>query len=197
MFLANRVIPQHKEFLDDHGYEYKEIPEREFSRRMADCTNAPGRIDIETKESPGVLPLTYQELLYSVEIQPMTMCYKMLLLLEMTDHADPRGRVPISLIALNFKNFFQLRIAGGKAEENPNRFYRGRLGDRSIEKWVSVIREQPVAHLGTKFISDEGEHLRWAPEIWTQWSPDLRRELRDAAMHRLTLYFDKHVPGGF
>jgi hypothetical protein len=33
MFLANRVIPQHKEFLQYPGYEYKEIPEREFSRR--------------------------------------------------------------------------------------------------------------------------------------------------------------------
>jgi hypothetical protein len=33
MFLGNRVIPQHKEFLEYHGYEYTEIPEREFSRR--------------------------------------------------------------------------------------------------------------------------------------------------------------------
>ena len=33
MFLGNRVIPQHKEFLEYHGYEYTEIPGREFSRR--------------------------------------------------------------------------------------------------------------------------------------------------------------------
>lgn len=33
MFLANRVIPQHKEFLEYPGYEYKEIPERAFSWR--------------------------------------------------------------------------------------------------------------------------------------------------------------------
>jgi len=44
---------------------------------------------------------------------------------------------------------------------------------------------------------DEVEHLKWAPEIWTQWSPDLKRELRDAAMRRLIAYFQKYVPGGF
>jgi hypothetical protein len=197
MFLANRVIPQHKEFLDYHGYEYKEIPEREFSRRMADCTNASADIDVEIRESPGVLPLSYQELLYAVEIQPMTMCYKMLLLLEMIDNADDDGRVTLDLIAVKFKGFFQKRLTDGKVEENPNRFHRGRLPDRSLERWKAVIREQPVAHLGPKFVIDEIESVRWASGIWTQWSPGLKRELRDAAMRRLVAYFDKHVPGGF
>jgi len=197
MFLANRVIPQHKEFLDYHGYEYKEIPEREFSRRMADCTNASVDTEVEIRESPGVLPLSYQELLYAVEIQPMTMCYKMLLLLEMIDLADPNGRVSLDAIAIKFKNFFRARLADGKAEENPNRFHRGLLGDRSLEKWKTVIREQPVTHLGSKFIVDEVEYLRWAPDIWTQWNSDLKRELREAAMRRLIAYFQKYVPGGF
>jgi endonuclease NucS-like protein len=197
MFLANRVIPQHKEFLDYHGYEYKEIPEREFSRRMAGCTNSSVDIEIETNDSPGVLPLSYQELLYSVETQPMTMCYKMLLLLEMIDGADSNGRVPVDTIALKFKSFFQSRLAIGKTEENPRRFHRGRLSDRSLDAWKTVIREQPVAHLGPKFIIDEHKHLRWAPQIWSQWNADLKRELRDAAMRRLVTYFDKYVPGGF
>jgi len=197
MFLANRVVPQHKEFLDDHGYEYKEIPEREFSRRMGNCTNVSTCIAVEIKESPGVLPLSYQELLYAVEMQPMTMCYKMLLLLELIDGADSAGRVPIDLIAIKFNNFFQSRLAEGKAEENPKRFHRRRLSDRSLETWKTVIRQQPVTHLGPKFVIDEGEYLRWAPDIWTKWSPDLKRELRDAAMRRLTTYFEKYVPGGF
>jgi hypothetical protein len=33
VFLASRVIPRQKEFLEHYGSEYKEIPEREFSRR--------------------------------------------------------------------------------------------------------------------------------------------------------------------
>src|SRR5690348_12749794 len=34
MFMANRLVPQHKQFLDEHGYEYREYPEREFERRV-------------------------------------------------------------------------------------------------------------------------------------------------------------------
>lgn len=197
LFLANRVIPQHKEFLDDHGYEYREIPEREFSRKMAECTNLDLDTDIETKTSPGVLPLSYQELLYDVESQRMTMCYKMLLLLEMIDNADSNGRVTLDLLAIKFHAFFEKRKDQGKAEENPNRFRKGELSQRSIQKWKAVILAQPVARLGKKFLIDEGASVSWAPEVLSKWSPQLQKEIRDAAMNRLINYFQRYVPGGF
>lgn len=37
MFIANRLAPQHKEFLDQHGYEFREYPETEFERRVNEC----------------------------------------------------------------------------------------------------------------------------------------------------------------
>jgi hypothetical protein len=60
-----------------------------------------------------------------------------------------------------------------------------------------VIREQPVQHLGQKFVIDEGISVRWAPEVLNRLTPDLKKELRDAAMQRLVTYFTKYVPGGF
>jgi hypothetical protein len=38
MFIANRLVPQHKEFLDEHGYEFREVPEQDFERRVAACS---------------------------------------------------------------------------------------------------------------------------------------------------------------
>ena len=38
MFIANRLVPQHKEFLDEHGYEFREVPEQDFKRRVAACS---------------------------------------------------------------------------------------------------------------------------------------------------------------
>src|SRR5207245_514190 len=108
----------------DHGYEYREIPEREFARKISECTAPDARLFTEVKESPGVLPLEYQELLFEVERQRMTMCYKMLLLLEMIDNADSEGRVGLDLLGRKFQSVFQGRIAQGKIEENPNRFRR-------------------------------------------------------------------------
>lgn len=197
MFVANRVIPQHKEFLDDHGYEYREIPEHEFARKISDCTSPDVQVAVEIDESPGVLPIEYQELLFEVERQRMTMCYKMLLLVEMIDNADSDGRVSLELLARKFRDFFQTRVAQGKREENPKRFIRGRLSERSEESWKAVIPAQPVHHLGPKFLIDEGLSVRWAPEILSRWTPSLKKELRDAAMQRLITYFTKYVPGGF
>ena len=37
LFIANRIVPQHKEFLDDHGYEFREYPETDFNRGAAQC----------------------------------------------------------------------------------------------------------------------------------------------------------------
>jgi hypothetical protein len=34
MFIANRLVPQHKEFLDEHGYEFREVPEQDFERGL-------------------------------------------------------------------------------------------------------------------------------------------------------------------
>jgi hypothetical protein len=199
MFLANRVIPQHKEFLDDHGYEYREIPPHEFARKMSECTSISAELvtNIEANVSPGVLPLSYQELLYEVERHRMTMCYKMLLLVEMIDNADSEGRVSVDLLADKFKYFFQQRSVQGKVEENPRRFRRGTLSQRSAERWKNVIRDQPVQHLGKRFVIDEGAYIRWAPEILSQFTPQLKKELRDAAINRLVRYFDRYVPGGY
>ena len=38
MFIANRLVPQHKEFLDEHGYEFREYPEQDFERRVSICS---------------------------------------------------------------------------------------------------------------------------------------------------------------
>ena len=38
LFIANRIVPQHKEFLDDHGYEFREYPEAISSEEL---TSAP------------------------------------------------------------------------------------------------------------------------------------------------------------
>ena len=37
IFIANRIVPQHKDFLDDHGYEFREYSESDFERKAADC----------------------------------------------------------------------------------------------------------------------------------------------------------------
>jgi hypothetical protein len=197
MFVANRVIPQHKEFLDDHGYEYREIPEREFARKISECTSPDVQVAIQVVESPGVLPLEYQELLFEVERQRMTVCYKMLLIVEMVENSDSEGRVSLELLAGKFQSFFQTRAAQGKVEENPNRFRRGLLSKRSLDIWKRVILEQPIHHLGPKFVVEEGGSVRWAPGILARLEPSLKKELRDAAMQRLITYFSKYVPGGF
>lgn len=36
MFIANRMVPRHKEFLDEHGYEFKEIPEQDAAHAIQD-----------------------------------------------------------------------------------------------------------------------------------------------------------------
>ena len=37
LFIANRIVPQHKDFLDERGYEYRDYPESDFSRRVSEC----------------------------------------------------------------------------------------------------------------------------------------------------------------
>lgn len=200
MFIANRLVPRHKDFLDEHGYEYRECPEHEFERRISDCiarANSAENFQIETVTTPGVLAPSTYDLLYAIEQQPMTLCYKMVLLIAMTELADADGRVPLELLATRFKEFFVGRVAQNKVEENPNRVSPGSLSARSIQVWERIIREQPVLHLGESFLIDEGTSIRWAPRIRQAWNPDLKKEIHAACFDRLVRYFIRHVPGGY
>lgn len=201
MFIANRLVPQHKEFLDEHGYEFREYPERDFDRRVLDCQLRTGQAAVEEFEAvttPGVLAPSTYELLYEIENQPMTMSYKMLLLMFMADLADSDGRVALRALAEVFQQFFLNRVLQAKTEENPNRGLRpGALANRSVAEWERVVRTQPVHYLGEAFVLDEGTAIRWAPRIWHLWDSDLKREIHAAASDRLVRYFTRNVPGGY
>ncbi len=201
MFVANRLVPQHKQFLDEHGYEFREYPESEFERRVRDCqtrSRAARLPEIELVNTPGVLATSTYELLYEIEITPMTMCYKMLLLMFMADMVDGDGRVSVRDLATRFKQFFVARSVQHKAEENPKRSLpSGGLAARQIREWERVIRDQPVHHLGESFVIDERATIRWSPRIWTRWNSNLRREIYAAAFDRLVRYFNRNVPGGY
>jgi len=198
MFIANRLVPQHKAFLDEHGYEYREYPEQDFERRISACGTATHHAkpaELETVSTPGVLaPATY-EILYEIEMQPMTMCYKMLLLKFMAELADQEGGVPLTTLAERFQEFFVNRSVHHKTEENPKRVPPGALSRRSISEWERVIREQPVRHLTESFVLDEGSGIRWAPRIWAQWNSELSREIANACLDRLVRYFLRHAGG--
>lgn len=201
MFIANRLVSQHKQFLDEHGYEYREYPEQDFERRVLDCrtrTNQGSVEEIETITTPGVLASSTYELLYEIEKQPMTMSYKMLLLMFMAELADSDGKVFLQSLAEAYQQFFLKRALEHKTEENPNRRLRpGALAARSIVEWERVIRTQPVHYLGESFVLDEGARIRWAPRIWQRWDSDLKREIHTAAFDRLIRYFNRNVPGGY
>lgn len=200
MFIANRLGPQHKDFLDEHGYEFREFPEHEFERRVSDCiarVHLPETSKVEMFTTPGVLNAPTYELLYEIERQPMTLCYKMLLLIFMAELADSLGQVPLTSLAHRFRDFFVARSAQHKTEENPNRVGPGVLSRRSSQQWERIIREQPVQHLGASFVIDEATHIRWAPRIWEQWNDELKREIHAACFDRLVRYFNRHVSGGY
>ncbi|HYK34892.1 endonuclease NucS domain-containing protein [Alloacidobacterium sp.] len=200
MFIANRLVPQHKEFLDEHGYEYREYPEQDFARRISSCeTRTPDvlQADIETVSTPGVLAQTTYKLLYEIEMQQMTLCYKMLLLMFMTELTDSDGGVSLILVAERFHSFFLDRAIRGKIEENPRRIKPDTLSRRTISTWERIIREQPVRYLTESFVIYKGKTIRWAPRIWCQWSAELSREIRTACYDRLIRYFSRHVPGGY
>ncbi len=200
MFIANRLVPQHKQFLDEHGYEFREYPEGDFERRVRECstrTQATTSLIEERVETPGVLSPDTHSLLYEMETQPMTLCYKMLLLMYMADLADESGRVPLRTMAERFQEFFVDRALHNKAEENPNVIEAGKLSRRTLSEWERVIRDQPVRYLTTQFVIDEGDRIRWAERIWVRWSPVLQSEIRAAAFDRLMRYFERNVPGGY
>lgn len=200
MFIANRLVPQHKQFLDEHGYEFREYPEGDFQRRVLECLTRTGQnssVLSEHVETPGVLPPETHELLFEIERQPMTLCYKMLLLMYMADLADENGRVLVRTLAEQFEGFFIDRTMHNKPEENPNVVPPGNLSRRTLSEWERVIRDQPVRYLTTKFVIDEGMSIRWADRIWMRWSPVLKSEIQSAAFDRLQRYFQRNVPGGY
>ena len=195
MFIANQIVIRHKEFLDEHGYEYKEILQSDFERKASACLQRHDRpqSEVEVVTTPGVLkPFTY-ELLYEIEKQPMTYSYKMLLLAFMAEEADRTGRVPLRRLAERFQEFFVRRSTDGKTVENPKR--PGDLVMRSLTKWEGVIRSEPVRRLTEAFVIDEVTRIRWADRIWKNWSTELQREVRDASLDRLRRYYDRNAGG--
>ena len=199
MFIANTIVPQHKRFLDEHGYEFREFPEQDFARRVQDCQQVQdvSTQTVELVDTPGVLTPEIYEILYELEHHRMTLSYKMLLLMYMAELTDERGRVPLKQVAEKFQAFFVDRAASSKQEENPNIVKPGTLSSRTFSSWERVIRQQPVHYLTDKFVVEDGAHLRWSPHIWERWSAELKREIHHAAFDRLVRYFEKSVPGGF
>jgi hypothetical protein len=200
MFIANRLVPQHKLFLDEHGYEFREYPEGDFQRRVLECSaQMPANRSVvsEHVETPGVLPPETHELLFEIENQPMTLCYKMLLLMYMADLTDENGRVPLRTLAEHFQGFFVDRTIHNKTEENPKMVQPGNLSRRNLSEWERVIRDQPVRYMTIEFVIDEGTSIRWADRIWVRWSPLLKSEIQSAAFDRLRRYFERNVPGGY
>jgi hypothetical protein len=150
---------------------------------------------IELVTSPGVLaPATY-ELIYEIERHRMTLSYKMLLLIFMTEMADINGCVQTLELANRFQEFFMKRAALGRPEENPKRVRPGVLARKTLSAWERTIREMPVKHLTQDFVIDEARSIRWAPRIWSNWTPELEREILSAASNRLIWYFNQNARG--
>lgn len=153
MFIANRIVPQHKQFLDEHGYEFREYPENDFDRRASDCNQARGvpQQAVEIVDTPGVLTPEIHQILYEVEIHRMMLSYKMLLLMYMAELADSDGRVSLRQMAERFQTFFIDRASRNKEEENPNVVREKTLSSRTLSNWERTIREQPVHYLTEEF----------------------------------------------
>ena len=199
LFIANRIVPQHKEFLDEHGYEFREIPESDFARRLAECNARAihSELGIEVATTPGVLGPSMYDILYDIERERMTLSYKMLLLLFLAEAADTSGRVSLRAMAERFQSFFVDRSMRGKAEENPNVVLPGVLSARNLSEWERTVVDQPLRYISTELVVRVGEQIGWAPRVLAVWSDQLRGELRRAAFDRLVRYFDRNVPGGF
>jgi len=108
LFIANRIVPQHKAFLDEHGYEFREIPDSDFARRVTECgaRTIHSDIAVDVATTPGVLPTPMYDILYDIEKERITLCYKMLLLFCLAEGADAAGRVSLRDIAERFQSFF-------------------------------------------------------------------------------------------
>jgi len=197
MFIANLIVPQHKLFLDAHGYEYREIPEGEFLRRIqglqvAEKAVSAGSDDTQFMES---ISSEREDLLQQIRQETMTFSYKMILIDLLAEMADENGRVPLHSLAVRFSEFFKSRRIAGKAQENPNRAGTAKLADRSLHAWETTIRKMPVAHMSGRFVIAEGSFIRWVPEIWAKWTTSLAEEIQITATVRLVEYFNRYAGG--
>lgn len=199
LFIANRIVPQHKEFLDEHGYEFREIPEIDFVRRVTECRERTSSADLnmEVASTPGVLTPSMYDILYDIEKERMTLSYKMLLLFFLAELDDAGGGVPLRTMAEQFQSFFVDRSVRGKVEENPNIVKAGALSSRSLSEWERTVVDQPLHYISTELVSSTGQQISWAPRVCAIWSDQMRAELRRSAFDRLVRYFDRNVPGGF
>lgn len=199
LFIANRIVPQHKQFLDEHGYEFREIPESDFVRRVAECSGRAVGTDVslEVATTPGVLSPSMYDILYDIEKERMTLSYKMLLLLFLAEAADESGRVSLRAMAERFQSFFVDRAVRGKVEENPNVVQAGVLSGRNLSEWERTVIDQPLRYISPDLAVRVGEQISWAPRVLGAWSDQLRDELRRAALDRLVRYFNRNVPGEF
>jgi hypothetical protein len=80
--------------------------------------------------TPGVLPQNVHELLFEIETHPMTMCYKMLLLMHMAELSDSTGS-SLRALAERFQEFFVTSSVQNKVEENPKRVEPGTLSRKA------------------------------------------------------------------
>jgi Endonuclease NucS len=200
MFIANRLVPQHKQFLDEHGYEFREYPEQEFARKAEHCDlrkETGIEVEVEPVTTPGALAPAVCDLLYQIELEPMTLCYKMLLLMFMAQLCDEQGKVLTRILAEKFQEFFVARRVNGKPEENPKRLMPGTLSTKTVSSWERTIREMPVRHLGPSFVLDEASFIRWAGDVHALAKMGVYKEVYTAGRDRLVRYFDRYVPGGF
>jgi hypothetical protein len=199
LFIANRIVPQHKEFLDEHGYEFREVPESDFARRLAECNAraVQSNLGIEVATTPGVLNPSMHDILYDVEKERMTLSYKMLLLAFLAEGADAVGKISLRDMAEYFHSFFLDRSVRGKVEENPKVVQSGVLSGRSLSGWERTIIDQPLHYISPELVVSVGGQISWAPRVWAVWSDQMRDEMRRAAFDRLVRYYDRNVPGGF
>jgi hypothetical protein len=199
LFIANRIVSQHKEFLDEHGYEFREIPESDFARRVGERRSRSIQSDLglEIATTPGVLSASMYDILYDIEKERMTLSYKMLLLLFLAEGSDASGKVSLHTMAERFQSFFADRSVQGKSEENPNVVQPGVLARRNLSGWERTIVDQPLHYISPELVVRVGEKISWAPRVWAAWSDQMRAELRRAAFDRVVRYFDRNVPGGF
>ena len=199
LFIANRIVPQHKSFLDEHGYEFREIPESDFARRVTECgaRTVHSEIVVEAATTPGVLSPSMYDILYDIEKERMTLSYKMLVLISLAEGADSVGKLSLRNMAERFQTFFVDRSSRGKAEENSNVVQPGVLSGRSLSEWERTIVDQPLHYISPELVVRIGAEISWAPRVLSVWSEQVRADIRRAAFDRLVRYFDRNVPGGF
>lgn len=198
LFLANKIVPQHKEFLDEHGYEYREVPECDFARRVDQCSarTAQPKVAVEIAESPGILTPAVHEILYEIETERMTLCYKMLLLMFLADVSDGVSPVPVRALAERFQEFFVDRSLRGQVEENPKMVAPGSLAGRTLSQWEHTVVDQPLHYISRSLVVHDGRAANWAPRVQAIWSGQVRDEIRQVAADRLARYYARNVPGG-